>query len=465
MEFFDRIDELDRLRRFLGLEEGAMACLYGRRRIGKSRLIEEALAGRRDVVSHVADRSEAPLQRERLAKDMSALLPGFAEVAYSDWGAIFDRWQREAPRGSVLVIDELPYLVERAPELPSVLQRIADGLRRSGQKLFICGSSQRMMQGLVLEESEPLYGRAREMINLGPIGFGWTRKAFPRASLWNRFEHYAVWGGVPRYWEVCQGERDLWETLRRQVFSPNGLFHDEPGFVLQNDLQDAVQATSVLSLVGRGSERSAEIASRLGVPATSLARPLKRLLELGLVFRDTPFGSDEKSNKRTLYRLSDPFLRFWYTFVLPNYSDPYFLSTSDEVASLAPAFRVFLGEAWEMLVRETLRRKPIPGIAGRWRRVSRWWGSGLNREPMEIDLVAESVDGRTLLVGEAKLALTKLEAEHAQRELQAKARALPFAADYDRVVTRLFVAKKCPVECVSLDWCDTVESNSRLQSI
>ena len=150
----------------------------------------------------------------------------------SDWRGFFERWQREAPRGSVLVIDELPYLVEKSPELPSVLQKIADSLRTSGQKLVVCGSSQRMMQGLVLDSSEPLYGRCRVILKLGPIGFGWTKKAFPRATAFERFSHYAIWGGVPRYWEVCAGERNVWRTLREEVFSPNGLFHDEPSLRL-----------------------------------------------------------------------------------------------------------------------------------------------------------------------------------------------------------------------------------------
>ena len=454
MEFFDRIDELARLNRFLALDEGAMACLYGRRRIGKSRLLEELLGNRRDVVIHVADRSEAALQRMRFAQDVATLLPGFADVAYSDWGALFDRWQRESSVGSILVIDELPYLVERAPELPSVLQRVTDRLRKSGQKLFICGSSQRMMLGLLMRSDEPLYGRARELVSLGPIPFEWTRKAFPRLSAWERFEHYAVWGGVPRYWESCQGERDLWETLRNQVFSPQGMFHDEPNFILHDDLEDAVQATSVLAVIGQGSERLAEISSRLQVPATSLSRPLKRLMELGLVRRDIPFGCDEKGNKKTLYRLADPFLRFWYSFALPHYSDPYFLATREEVGLLRPAFDVYLGQAWEDMVRMTLMRKPVPGGRGRWRKVSRWWGSGLNRQPMEIDVLAESIDGKTLLAGEVKLSLTRREAEHALAELNAKVRQLPFVAKYEKIITRLFVAKKCPFDAVSLSWLD-----------
>ena len=454
MDFFDRIDESNRFRSFLSLKEGALACLYGRRRIGKSRLLEEVLKGRTDVMLHQADRSEASLQRVRLAKDLSAVLPGFGDVMYSDWGTLFDRWRREAPVGSVLVIDELPYLVERAPELPSVLQRVADGLRTSGQKLFICGSSRKMMQGLLLSSDEPLYGRARELVNLGPISFEWTKCAFPALSLWERFEHYAVWGGVPRYWEVCQGETDLWETLRRQVFSPQGLFRDEPDFILHEDLKDAVQATSVLSLVGQGAERPSEIAARLQVPVTSLGRPLRRLMELGLVCRDIPFGCDEKSNKRTLYRVTDPFLRFWYSFALPNYSDPYYLSSPEEVAAIRGPFRVFLGQAWETLVRETLRQRAIPGVPGRWRKVARWWGNGLDRQPMEIDVVAESLDGRTLLVGEAKLSLSAREAGRVLAELKSKAANLPFAKDYGKVIARLFVAEGGVADAVSLAWLD-----------
>ena len=191
------------------------------------------------------------------------------------------------------------------------------------------------------------------------------------------------------------------------------------------------------------------------MPATSLSRPLKRLIELGLVRRDIPFGCDEKGNKKTLYRLSDPFLRFWYSFVLPHYSDPYFLSTREEIDVFRPAFDVYLGQVWEEMVRETLMRKPLPGVQGRWRKVSRWWGSGLNRQPMEIDVLAESVDGKTLLAGEAKLSLTKREAEHVQGELDAKVRQLPFAAEYKKIITRLFVAKKCPTDAISLSWLDS----------
>ena len=454
MEFLDRVDERKRLLRFLQSAEGGVACIYGRRRIGKSRLLDEVLGEFANVVSYCADRSEPALQRDRMAQDVSRLLPGFSDVAYSDWRAFFERWQREAPRGSVFVIDELPYLVEKSPELPSVLQKIADNLRKTGQKIFICGSSQRMMQGLVLDEAEPLYGRCRVILKLGPIGYGWLRKAFPGCSRLQRLEHYSIWGGVPRYWEVCQGEGDLWKTVRDEVFSPNGLFHEEPSFVLKDDLEGAAQAASVLSLIGQGSERPSEMAGRLQVPQTALSRPLKRLLELGLIRRDIPFGNDVKGNKKSLYKLADPFLNFWYAFALPHYSDPQFLQNTADIQQIEKPFRVFLGHAWEELVRTTLLAKPLPGSSVRWTKVGRWWGAGLNRQPLEVDVVAESSDGKTLLVGEAKLKLTKLEAEHALAELESKSKLLPFAARYKKVVCRLFVAETSRSGEVSLDWAE-----------
>ena len=461
MNFLDRVDEKRRLAKFLSMSEGGVACIYGRRRIGKSRLIEEVLSGRGDIVSYCADRSEAALQRRRMSEDVARLLPGFADVSYADWRSFFERWQREAPKGSVFVIDELPYLVEKSPELPSVLQKIADGLGKSGQKVIVCGSSQRMMQGLVLDDSEPLYGRCRVILKLGPLGYPWLGDAFPGETPLGRLEHYAVWGGVPRYWEVCQGESGLWETVRDEIFSPNGLFHEEPSHVLKDDLEEAAQASSVLSLIGQGVMRPSEMAARLQVPQTALSRPLGRLVGLGLVVRDRPFGVDAKGGKKSLYRLQDPFLRFWHAFALPRYSDPHFGEEDSDIESLRLPFRAFLGQAWECLVRDMLSNKAISTDGCRWRNPARWWGTGLNQRAMEIDVVAESPDGDALLVGEAKLSLTKMEAEHELSELRRKADLLPFASKYRRVETRLFVAEGGDFDCIDLSWCEAKDHEKK----
>ena len=177
-------------------------------------------------------------------------------------------------------------------------------------------------------------------------------------------------------------------------------------------------------------------------------------MDLGFVQRDIPFGGDAKSNKKTLYRLLDPFLRFWYSFVLPNYSDANYLSTKAEVELLQPGFNVFLGQAWERLVRDEVQSKPLPGHGSRLRNAARWWGAGLDRRPLEIDIVAESIDRETLFVGEAKLSLSEPEAIRMKTELAAKARRLPFASRYKRIETGLFVARNPLSGAISLEWCE-----------
>ena len=103
-------------------------------------------------------------------------------------------------------------------------------------------------------------------------------------------------------------------------------------------------------------------------------------------------------------------------------------------------------------MREAVGRLKLPGFSFRFRNAARWWGTGLNRAPMELDIVAESPDRKTLLVGEAKLALTKSESERVMSDLQKKASALPFAAKYDRVVCRLFVADSAPADALDVSW-------------
>ena len=88
----------------------------------------------------------------------------------------------------------------------------------------------------------------------------------------------------------------------------------------QADMGSPVQSNSLLALIGAGYHRLSEIGSRVGQPATNLSRPLSRLIDLGYVRRELPFGESTRSTKRSLYRLDDPFLLFWYRFVAPNRS-------------------------------------------------------------------------------------------------------------------------------------------------
>ena len=127
---------------------------------------------------------------------------------------------------------------------------------------------------------------------------------------------YSVWGGVPRYWVAAERYgKDLDAAVDEQVLDSLGLFHDEPMTLLQSEIPSAASLKPYLDVIGGGANRVSEIAERLGVSATALSRPLARLVELGLIKREIPFGESEKNSKKSLYRLADPFCKFWFGVV------------------------------------------------------------------------------------------------------------------------------------------------------
>jgi hypothetical protein len=397
--------------------------VYGRRRCGKSTLLQQVISD--GDVYHQADQKEARLQLADVTRDADRAVPRFSSAAYADWDAVLTALDDRLRQPVTLCLDEFPYLVQQSPELPSVLQRYLD--RRSGARqlnLVLCGSSQRMMHGLVLDRTAPLYGRALEILKIGPLPAGWIREALALRGE-RAVEAYAVWGGVPRYWELAAEFGGLNEAVRELVLHRNGVLHDEPLGLLRDEMRSAVQPYSLLSVIGQGCHRLSEIAGRLGKPATSLTRPLSLLVDLDYVRRDTPFGEPEKSTRRALYKIADPFLAFHFRFVQPNRSALQGGALSAVAARVEPQLAGCVSMVWEELARASV---PHCGLGGfDWGPARRWWGTGSDGRAAEIDVVAESVDGRAVLVGEAKWSLDDSPIDAASERLAAVAKHLPWA--------------------------------------
>ena len=188
MKFVDRTDETQRLKEALSRDESSLIVVYGRRRLGKSTLIQRVLTG--NDVYFLADRSESRHQRALLAKVTAQILPDFDKVVYPDWESLFREANHRAERRFTLCLDEFPYLVEQSPELPSVLQKLIDE-KNLMYNLVLCGSSQTMMYGLFLDSTAPLYGRADELMRLAPIRLPYIRDALD-LSVEDSIEEYAI---------------------------------------------------------------------------------------------------------------------------------------------------------------------------------------------------------------------------------------------------------------------------------
>ncbi|MDQ8205635.1 ATP-binding protein [Pelagicoccus sp. SDUM812003] len=394
LRFLDREGELEKLRSFASLEVPSLAILYGRRRCGKSRLLQEF--SREQDLYFLADKQDPTLQRERLARDVALRFDGFDQVQYPSWESILTQVDGRMSQGSCLILDEFPYLAATSPELPSVIQRLLDTRRLKNTHLILCGSSQRMMLNLAMGAAEPLYGRSQLFMKIRPLECGWITKALSFDAN-DSITAYATLGGTPRYWELARSYDSIESFTKALILDRDGILHDEMRRLLLDDLNDSSLAISLLSLIGNGSHRISELAARIGKPATQLTRPIANLVELGYVRRETPFGENEKKSKRGLYKLSDPYLAFIYKFVEPNRSRLEMGDTNTVFDDITPSLSQHVSLVWEDLARRSVSRLNTANMV--WQPAKRWWKGSNDRE---IDIVSESADKRCVLVGEAK---------------------------------------------------------------
>ena len=437
MKFVDRIDETARLKDALAGEKSSLVVIYGRRRLGKSKLIKRVLSDK--DVYFLADRSEGQHQRILLAKVIAQVFPDFDKLTYPDWESIFRAVNYRTDKRFTLCLDEFPYLVEQSQELPSVLQKLVDE-KQLKYNLVLCGSSQNMMYGLFLDSTAPLYGRADEIMRLAPIRLSYIREALGLDAT-SAVEEYAVWGGVPRYWELRENRTSLNDALWHNILSVNGTLYEEPIKLFQDDVKDIVKTSTIMSYIGAGANRLSEIAARCNEPATNLSRPLKKLIDLGFLEKDVPFGIDEKNAKKSLYKIADPFMAFYYQFVVPNRSFIEFGRRLPIEQALTAHFYEYVSMQWEKLCRDAVTGNVVKGVI--YGKAKRWWGSVLNDdkkpEQVEFDVVAESLDKQYLLVGECKWT-TGESGKQLTAELLRKANLLPFAKNYT-IVPMLFLKR------------------------
>ncbi|MCU0866256.1 MAG: ATP-binding protein [Planctomycetes bacterium] len=400
MDWQDRQAETARLDRLAGRRDGGFGVLWGRRRVGKTRFLVEWVA-RRKGAYFVADESTPVLQRQRFAEAVAAVLPGFGEVEYRDWGTLLGRLAREAMRASVrgpFVIDELPYLVMASPELPATLQRFLDHEAKQAKLvLVVAGSSQRMMQGLVLDPRAPLFGRASEAFEIRPLAPRWLGPALGLRAPLHIVSAWNVWGGLPRYWELAAEFADRRTAVDGLVLDPSGPLHDEPSRLLLEELPPAIGLRPILDAIGSGGHRVSEIAGRIGTPATSLARSMTRLVELGLVVRETPFGEPERSTKRAVYKLADPFLRLWFSLVAPKRAMLAQIGSKARLALFDERAPHLDAASWEDLCRAVVPRL-ADALGAPFGPAQRYWGGS----GPEWDVVASTRSGKLHLLGEVK---------------------------------------------------------------
>lgn len=427
MKFINRHNEIAKLRQTILSEDSSLIIVYGRRRCGKSTLLKQILQP--NDVYFQADLNSRLIQISSLANEIDKEYEGFARPQYADWDSLFLGLTKYVKPNTNIIFDEFPYLVKNSPELPSVLQRLIDS-KCLNYNIILCGSSQQMMYEIALKKSEPLYGRASLILKIKPMKAGYIGEAIAGNPI-SLIADYAVVGGVPRYWEIRNRYSSVLEFIQNEAFDKDSIFYNEPIRLLTDDMRSSVNAYSLLTLIGQGCNRISEIAARMGKPTTDLSAPIANLIDLGYVKRIVPFGESEKNSKKSIYKISDEFFRFYFNYILPNKSSIELDLKNRLMSKLEKDFGQYVSLVWEDMVRESIPYSDID--SKEWDLAKSWWGKDLLGNTIEVDVVAESTDRKSLLIGEVKWSDTP-DFNRIQLRLQDIATTLPFVKNYTNVV-------------------------------
>lgn len=401
-KFIDRESEMNTLQIEYEREESSFVVIYGRRRVGKTALINHFCRDKDSIYFLATEESESE-NRDSLKRLVGEHLGNtlLINARVSRWEDIFEVLANRAAKDKrlILVLDEFQYLGKANKAFPSVLMGIWDHLLKdSNIMLILCGSLINMMTTQVLSYDSPLYGRRTAQIRLGQIPFENYHEFYPELSFADLIERYAVTGGVPKYVELFSEHTDIYTAIQNRILSKNSFLYAEPEFLLQKEVAEVGSYFSILKTIAAGNHKLGKIATTLEVPQTRLTTYLKTLMDLDLVGREVPVTEENPSkSKLGLYFIKDNFISFWFQFIYPYKS----LIESDQEKFVMKKIRQNFIDNHVSYVYEDVCRRQIWQLLDRGisiNRAGRWWGSG----DVEIDVVAYDSAGEDIVFGECK---------------------------------------------------------------
>ncbi|ASJ05017.1 ATP-binding protein [Thermococcus barossii] len=408
--FVDRESEIEFMER-LWEGENAFLPIYGRRRVGKTRLVREFM-GDKPSVYYLARNSTYHDNLRGFTREVLKVHPS-TFLNESSFLSFEEAFRYIAEKGKVVVvIDEFPYLIQSDRRVLSEFQYIVDEIvRNSGIYLILVGSSVGMMEEHVLGQKSPLYGRRDGQIKLGPLDFFSSWKLLG-VGVEEAVKIYGVTGGVPAYLLLFSH----FEDVKRVAFSKHGFLYAEADFLLSSELREPRTYKLILKAIAEGKTRFNEISTYTGIPRSNLFKYLEVLERLGFVRRETPVTAPPKT-KHTRYRISDRYLAFYFRFV-ERYRDEIELESLDFWEEFLKGYSTYLGSVFEEVSREFLVRLGREGkLPLRPSRLGRWW-----HKNEEIDIVAlDEREKRALLVEVKWKELGEREARGILKGLERKA--------------------------------------------
>ncbi len=398
--FIGRKTELKQLNEQYNSNRFEFAVIYGRRRIGKTSLIQEFIKDKKALFFTGLETT----QKQNLVNLSQVILQSnLDDITFNSFQAALENVFEKAKKERIIfVIDEYPYLANTYPAISSILQLLIDK-NKEDSKLFLilCGSSLSFMEEQVLGYQSPLYGRRTSQYKIKPFSFFETCDYFNSFSYEEKAFIYGLTSGIPLYISLFRENKSLKQNIIDIFLSSNGYLFEEPTNLIKQECRDPSTYNSIIQAIATGATKLSEISNQVGIETGLCTTYIKKLISLGIIIKDYPIYKPSK--KQTIYLLEDHMFQFWYKFILPNISLINIGMGEKVYEKIEPHFYEFMGYIFEDICKQYLWllniREELPLF---FLKLGRWWGNDPRiKAKAEIDILAYN-DENQILLGECK---------------------------------------------------------------
>ena len=407
--FSGREKELEELERYHKDGSFHFAVFYGRRRVGKTTLINKFRENKKAIYFAAAETTAKENLELLSVQILSVLTPEAPINSFNSFNSAFEHCFKAAEKERLIfVIDEYPYLAESDKAVSSLLQALIDKYHKDSRLfLILCGSSMSFMENQVLGYKSPLYGRRSCQFKIEPFNYFECAKMLPGYSHAEKITFYGIFGGIPEYISRINNNLSVQKNAENLFFNPSGRLFEEPSNLLKQEIKAPQTYNAIIGAIASGATKMNEIASITGIETSQCSNMLTTLISLGIVKREYPAGG-AKPSRKTIYMLSDFMFRFWYNFIRPNQSRiamGFGKNACDEIFDKSTGkIETYMGHVFEECAIQFLWRRF--GEKNNFNTIGRWWGPNQQeKKEEEIDILAIGTDKKaaeTALFGECK---------------------------------------------------------------
>lgn len=403
--FIGRKSELDFLESKYQTDKSQLIVLYGRRRVGKTETLREFCKDKEHVFYSCTEYTDDAQLKAFSERILIKNIPAASYLRqFNDWEQAFRSIiDLPADKKKLIVIDEFPYMVKGNNSIPSILQNLWDNvLKDDNVMIVLCGSSMSFIEKEVLAEKNPLYGRATGILKMKAMGYYDAMRFFPTFPSHDKMLAYSVLGGIPHYLQQFSDLETLDDNIMSNILHRGSVLYNEIEFLMRQELRETNIYNTIIEAIALGNTKLNDIHLKTQIEKNKLTPYLKNLMDLGIVEREFSVSDTVKSKanvQRGLYKLTDNYFGFWYTFVFPNISE---LEAGDIFGvyqyNIKPKLDEYASRIFESVCIEYIRNLNMHNqLPFRYSQIGRWWEKG-----KEIDIMAIDNQRKNFILGECK---------------------------------------------------------------